>query len=384
VLVEPDGGAVWVLDALGDRLERWTLARDPADPVQYDPFMPRLSVGIPLTVARSEAGLREIAASDLLWSDGRVGVAFVDGSVAWTDPSMATFKADGRRARPRNDGDSLRAAAIDAKGRLLLLWGNGIEVRDGREPSLVPLTRVARDPRGLGEFGGTLVVSDADADSIVRVNRAGEPGEPLVARRPAESRFDGAKAAEDGALWIPMRMAVGPGGELFVVDYGNHRLQRFGTDGVWQSTFTLSRSRAREKSAPSEVPSPSEIERASARRDEARARTRAGSGRLAIVGGGTLDWKTSAPIPRGEPFAIEVCVTDADGKPAEELSIGVDCTMPHHGHGMNVRPEIRVVGPGHWIAEPMLLHMPGRWELGFDLSGADGRARRVQTTLEVE
>ena len=51
VQVEPDDGAVWVLDALGDRLERWSLARDAKDPVQFDVFMPRLSAGLSLGVA---------------------------------------------------------------------------------------------------------------------------------------------------------------------------------------------------------------------------------------------------------------------------------------------------------------------------------------------
>jgi hypothetical protein len=58
--------------------------------------------------------------------------------------------------------------------------------------------------------------------------------------------------------------------------------------------------------------------------------------------------------------------------------------MPHHGHGMNVRPVIRESSSGCWSVDPMLLHMPGRWELCFDLAGPDARNRRSQTTLEVE
>ncbi|NBX24657.1 MAG: hypothetical protein EBQ99_01165 [Planctomycetes bacterium] len=104
VLVEPDGNAVWVLDGVGDRLERWKLSRDREAPVQFDAFMATLDVAAPLAVARSEAGLAPIAGSDLVWHDGRLGVVFADGSVAWTGPTLTRFTPDPRASRPRNSG----------------------------------------------------------------------------------------------------------------------------------------------------------------------------------------------------------------------------------------------------------------------------------------
>lgn len=384
VQVEPDGRAVWVLDGLGDRLERWVLSRDARDQVQFDPFMARFSAGIPLSVARGEAGLPEIGASDLVWRNGHLGVVFNDGSVAWTDPLLSRFLPDPRPSRPRNDGTVLRAATVADDGRLLLLWSNGIEVRSKESPSFIPLRQTVWDPRGVLAVGDGYLVTDADGDALLRLGRAGEPLAPFVARREGADRFDGKKATEDGALWLPGRLAAGRSGAVFVVDYGNHRLQRFGADGAWQSTFTLTKSRARQKSEPTAAPDAEQVAREAARREAARAVAAAGQGRLPTPDGGQIEWKGPAPLPRGEPFAMEVSVTDSAGRPAEGVSLIVDCTMPHHGHGMNVRPVATAIGPGRWKVEPMLLHMPGRWELSFDLARPDGRVRRSQCSLEVE
>ena len=384
VQVEPDGGAVWVLDGLGDRLERWVLTRDTRDQVQFDPFMARLAAAIPLSVARGEAGFREMAAADLVWRNGHLGVVFTDGSVAWTDPVLGRFLPDPRPARPRNDGTVLRAATVAEDGRLLLLWSNGIEVRGQGAPTFTPLRQVARDPRGVLAWGDGFLVSDADTDALLRVDASGAPREPVVpARGPAE-RFDGKAALEDGALWLPGRLASGSGDAAYVVDYGNHRLQRFAADGSWQATFTLTRSRAKEKSPATPAPETAQVEREAARREAARAVAKSGRGTMPLVTGGQVEWKGPAPLPRGEPFAIEVSATDSVGRPVEGAALIVDCTMPHHGHGMNVRPVATPVGPGRWKVEPMLLHMPGRWELSFDLAWPDGRVRRSQGTLEVE
>jgi hypothetical protein len=267
---------------------------------------------------------------------------------------------------------------------LILLWPNGIEIRGAQSPTFMPLTRVAGDPRGILDLGDSWAISDAQSDSILRLDRSGEARAPVAPPRSAQDRFDGQKANEDGSFWIPARMSAGSDGAIFAVDYGNHRLQRFGRDGDWQATFTLSRSRARDKSAPSAAPTNAEMQRAEARRLKALDRARAGSGSVDIPGGGRIEWRTQGAVPRGEPFAMQVRAIDAEGKSLEGQSLGVDCTMPHHGHGMNVRPVVTQDSPGCWSVDPMLLHMPGRWELCFDLAGADRRTRRTQTTLEVE
>ena len=384
VLVEPDGGAVWVLDRLGDRLERWLITRDRDGPVDFDPFMTRLYAGMPLSEVRAEASLGSARACDLVWRDGRAGVVFDDGAVAWTDPALQAFVRDASRARPRRSAGPLRAAAVDPDGALLLLWEDGIEVRGDGDPAFVPLANAAIDPRGVVASQDGFIVSDGDRDALLRVNRAGEVVGTVVAARSDAARFDGVEAAKDGALWLPGRLSGGGEGPVWVVDYGNHRLQRFGADGAWQSTFTLSKSRAKDPTPPTKAPSVQEVERANARREAARALARAGNGTLSLPGGGMLHWRAPNPVPLAEPFALEVTATAPDGSPLKDGTLLVDCTMPHHGHGMNVRPAVKQLVPGAWRAEPLLLHMPGRWELSFDIALPDGRIRRSQCTLEVE
>lgn len=385
VLCEPDGSAVWVLDALGDRLERWVLERDPDGTVVFDPFMARLDAGVSLQAARVESRIEQVAGSDLLWDGGRVGVAFADGSVAWTTPRLDRFQPDRRPARPRNDGEPLRACTVAENGDLVLLWSNGIERRSDTASTLLPLARIAADPRGVLAYQGGYAVSDAASDALLTLDANGRPGVSMVPARPEPDRFNGVAAAQDGALWLPERLdRRASDGSIWIVDYGNHRLQRFGADGAWQATFTLSRSRAKDRSAPSAAPSQQEQQRGESRRQDALKRARDGIGSMSIPGGGRLDWKADGPLPSGEPFKLEVIATDAAGNPLEGVRLLADCTMPHHGHGMNVRPKITAEGPGQWRIDPMLLHMPGRWELSFDLAAADGRLRRVQQTLEIE
>ncbi|MAD78810.1 MAG: hypothetical protein CMJ51_05510 [Planctomycetaceae bacterium] len=95
-------------------------------------------------------------------------------------------------------------------------------------------------------------------------------------------------------------------------------------------------------------------------------------------------WRPLAePIPALDPFAVEVRVTDSEGRPVEsEVSILVDAAMPHHGHGMNVSPRISRRSED-WIAEGMLFHMPGRWEFVVDVV-RNGEVERAQWTVMLD
>ncbi|MBM4109895.1 MAG: hypothetical protein FJ254_00870 [Phycisphaerae bacterium] len=87
-------------------------------------------------------------------------------------------------------------------------------------------------------------------------------------------------------------------------------------------------------------------------------------------------------LPESDPFDIEVRVDDASGGPAD-VALEMDAEMPHHGHGMNVRPVVERIGPGRFLVKGVLLHMSGRWEMAFDLGDPDGvRWRRAQCTVE--
>jgi hypothetical protein len=87
------------------------------------------------------------------------------------------------------------------------------------------------------------------------------------------------------------------------------------------------------------------------------------------------------PVPVGKHFAIDVvlCPKANATLPAE---LRVDATMPEHKHGMNYRPSVKTLAPGQYRAEGLMFHMPGRWELVFELRG-NGSPRRLTQSLQV-
>jgi hypothetical protein len=74
-----------------------------------------------------------------------------------------------------------------------------------------------------------------------------------------------------------------------------------------------------------------------------------------------------AALPLNAPFTVEftACAKDGAVPPTAKL----DAWMPAHRHGMNYRPKLTVIAPGQFRAEGLLFHMPGRWELLFELGG---------------
>jgi len=101
----------------------------------------------------------------------------------------------------------------------------------------------------------------------------------------------------------------------------------------------------------------------------------------------TVRWMPEPdPIPVNEPFEIVASVAPTS-EPETSLApdafdVSIDAAMPHHGHGMN-RSATMVIEDGLWHAKDMLFHMPGRWEIYFDIT--QGKAtERAQIAVEVE
>jgi hypothetical protein len=86
-----------------------------------------------------------------------------------------------------------------------------------------------------------------------------------------------------------------------------------------------------------------------------------------------------APIEVGRHFAVEaiVCTTPAPH------GLRVNAQMPEHRHGMNYRPTVAATGAGRYRAEGLLFHMPGRWQLHFDVDHG-GRTERLATDIVLE
>jgi hypothetical protein len=84
------------------------------------------------------------------------------------------------------------------------------------------------------------------------------------------------------------------------------------------------------------------------------------------------------PVPLGRHFVLDFVVCTAAGT-APPSQVRVDATMPEHKHGMNYRASVTARGDGHYRAEGLMFHMPGRWELQFDLRSEAGTVRLTQT-----
>ena len=97
----------------------------------------------------------------------------------------------------------------------------------------------------------------------------------------------------------------------------------------------------------------------------------------------TVVFKTvPAPVKVGTHFAVDfaVCPRAAADAPG---SVRVDANMPAHRHGMNYRPVVTAKSSELFRAEGLMFHMPGRWDLTFDVEGG-GRTERLTSTLQLE
>ena len=84
----------------------------------------------------------------------------------------------------------------------------------------------------------------------------------------------------------------------------------------------------------------------------------------------------------GTHFAVDFAVCPR--APGEAPSaVRVDANMPAHRHGMNYRPVVTTKSGELFRAEGLLFHMPGRWDLTFDVD-AGGRTERLTSTLQLE
>jgi hypothetical protein len=89
-----------------------------------------------------------------------------------------------------------------------------------------------------------------------------------------------------------------------------------------------------------------------------------------------------APIVTGALFALDIAVCPRAGV-TPPTGLAVDAVMPEHRHGMNYRPTVAARGPGAYRAEGLLFHMPGRWDLLFDVATGAG-IERLTATLHLQ
>lgn len=94
--------------------------------------------------------------------------------------------------------------------------------------------------------------------------------------------------------------------------------------------------------------------------------------------GVTLAWVGRPPsIPLDRHFELEIvlCGSVPGSPPGTAASVKVDALMPAHRHGMNYRSTTAPAGPGRYLAQGLLFHMPGQWRLVFDVDQGGQRLR---------
>ena len=109
-----------------------------------------------------------------------------------------------------------------------------------------------------------------------------------------------------------------------------------------------------------------------------------GPGTQPLAGEGwQIAWRAApTPIPVGRHFALDIALCAPAGQ-ALPATLRVDATMPEHKHGMNYRPSVAPRGPGQYRAEGLMFHMPGRWELSFELHSPGAPPKRLAQSLQV-
>ncbi len=92
--------------------------------------------------------------------------------------------------------------------------------------------------------------------------------------------------------------------------------------------------------------------------------------------GGT--WSVTYTVPAGDvPLSEEfdlvfpVAAADDASAMATGASIQVTADMPDHGHGMNQEPVVTAKGDGTFLAEGMLFHMEGGWDIYVTVTEGD-------------
>ncbi|MFQ5413769.1 MAG: FixH family protein [Phycisphaerae bacterium] len=91
------------------------------------------------------------------------------------------------------------------------------------------------------------------------------------------------------------------------------------------------------------------------------------------------------PIPMNDMFELEVLVAPrgTERVTPPDVDLAVDASMPAHRHGMTTRARVTRTGPGRYHVDGLLFHMPGHWELYFDIT-RDGETERAQVNVDLE
>jgi sugar lactone lactonase YvrE len=266
--------------------------------------------------------------------------------------------------------DGLAGIAFDPRGRVLYAAESGnrrVSAFDAVTGGF--LGAFARDLTSAGgiavDAAGVVYVTDVGA-GLVRRYRPARTAAGLV-RDAAPLGAWGRKGTGPGQWIYPQSIAVDGRGRVYVTDLADDRGQVFTPAGRLLGTF-----------GEDVEPGPALDEPAA----PALPRAICSNGRTFAVRVG----KAPDAVPLGALVELEVAVFDgcAPGAgPLDKADLRVDAMMPAHAHGMNTQPRASPLGGGRFAVTGLRFHMPGLWELYFDV--VRGKVlERAQAPVTVE
>ncbi len=105
--------------------------------------------------------------------------------------------------------------------------------------------------------------------------------------------------------------------------------------------------------------------------------------RLVAVGQGDAAGRSVAFVPEPAPLAVSRHFALRGELCGPGRLLRVDADMPAHRHGMNYRPTLSAQPDGSFVAQGLLLHMPGRWRIRFEIE-TDGRRQWLEQTVDLK
>jgi hypothetical protein len=172
-----------------------------------------------------------------------------------------------------------------------------------------------------------------------------------------------------GEFLKPYALAIDTQGRVYVADSENDHCQVFSADGAFIAAFGDDIDKLTPLSPPSGL---------SARLPDSVCSS-GGSYRVRIK-------PSKNPVPSNEMMGLQAEVLEGCGegaKPAEGVRLHVNAGMPEHQHGMTTQPRVLPLEGGRWDVAGLLFHMPGYWELYFDME-REGVVERAQMEFKLE
>lgn len=234
------GTRLLVADGINRRLALWELTPPPKE-IIFEPFMARLVKTRPYDRLGLPAGTKIVGLArgpnDLVLALSEEGPSIVTLDSSLRTETAAPISAPDTTARPCSIaiGQSGVVGVLFDRPAILCLY-----VREGlswRSTETRTLADVACANGLVAMPNDEWLVVDSWGDSVTRLNSEG-----------TASRT-GSRGVADGQLWLPGAATIGSGGEIYVVDGGNHRAQRFSSSGDWEMTFSLGRTYTRARTA---------------------------------------------------------------------------------------------------------------------------------------